>query len=109
MTQCGQDVTAIVTENLHRGQTTVCLMAKRAGVDVIPVDIGVARDVEGDTIRRCKVMYGTNDMTREPAMTREQAYRPSRPVSIWPRNVKIRAMNCCVSGNGIGNTTSTAR
>lgn len=109
VTQCGQDVTAIVTENLHRGQTTVCLMAKRAGVDVIPVDIGVARDVEGDTIRRCKVMYGTNDMTREPAMTREQAIQAIQTGIDLAEECKDKGYELlCVGEMGIGNTTSTA-
>lgn len=109
VTQCGQDVTAIVTENLHRGQTTVCLMAKRAGVDVIPVDIGVARDVEGDTIRRCKVMYGTNDMTCEPAMTREQAIKAIQTGIDLAEECKENGYELlCVGEMGIGNTTSTA-
>lgn len=109
VTQCGQDVTAIVTENLHRGQTTVCLMAKHAGVDVIPVDIGVARDVEGDTIRRCKVMYGTNDMTREPAMTREQAIQAIQTGIDLAEECKDKGYELlCVGEMGIGNTTSTA-
>ena len=42
VTQSGQEVTAIVTENFCSGQTSVCAMARAAGADVIPVDIGVA-------------------------------------------------------------------
>ena len=29
VTQCGQEVTAVVAENMGRGQSTVCLMARR--------------------------------------------------------------------------------
>ena len=50
VTQCGQEVTAVVAENMGRGQSTVCLMARRIGMDAFPVDIGVARDVQGDRI-----------------------------------------------------------
>ena len=66
VTQCGQEVTAAVTENMGRGKSTVCLMAQHIGMDSFPVDIGVARDVEGARILRRKVRYGTADMTRSP-------------------------------------------
>ncbi len=73
VTQCGQEITAIVTENMGRGKSTVCLMAEHIGMDVFPVDIGVARDVEGKNIIRRKIRYGTADITCEAAMTREDA------------------------------------
>ncbi len=44
VTQTGQEVTAVVTENMSSGNTSVCMMAKVAGADVIPVDIGVYRN-----------------------------------------------------------------
>lgn len=109
VTQCGQEVTAIVTENLDRAQTTVCLMAEKAGVDVIPVDIGVARDVVGEKIRKCKIMYGTKDMSQEPAMTREQAIRAIEVgISIAEECKATGYELLCVGEMGIGNTTSTA-
>ena len=36
VTQCGQEVTATVAENMGRGESTVCLMAKQLGMDVFP-------------------------------------------------------------------------
>ena len=73
VTQTGQEVTAIVTENMSTGDTSVCRMAAAAGAEVIPVDIGVARPVAGERIRQCNVRRGTADMTQGPAMTREEA------------------------------------
>ncbi|MGM9613665.1 MAG: nicotinate-nucleotide--dimethylbenzimidazole phosphoribosyltransferase [Butyricicoccus sp.] len=109
VTQCGQEVTAIVTENLNRKQTTVCLMAEKAGVDVIPVDIGVARDVVGEKIRQCKIMYGTNDMTEGPAMSREQAIRAIEVGIHMAEECKENGYELlCVGEMGIGNTTSTS-
>lgn len=72
VTQCGQDVTALVTENLSKELTTVCQMSRHIGATVIPVDIGVATEVGGVKLRHHKVAYGTADMTKGPAMTREQ-------------------------------------
>lgn len=109
VTQCGQEVTAIVTENLSRKQTTVCLMAEKAGVDVIPVDIGVAVDVHGEKIRQCKIMYGTKDMTEGPAMTREQAVRAIEVGISMAEECREKGYELlCVGEMGIGNTTSTA-
>lgn len=42
VTQTGQEVTAIVAENMSTGDTSVCAMGRAAGVEIVPVDIGVA-------------------------------------------------------------------
>ena len=109
VTQCGQEVTATVTENMGRGQSTVCLMAAHIGMDSFPVDIGVARDVEGARILRRKIRYGTADMTREPAMTRAEAVRAIETgieMAEWCASQGYRLV--CGGEMGIGNTTSSA-
>ena len=73
VTQTGQEVTAIVADNFLKGITTACVMAKQCGVDVIPVDVGIAVDTQVRT--DLKVAYGTKNMTKGPAMTREEAVR----------------------------------
>lgn len=109
VTQCGQEVTAIVTENMNRGESTVCLMAKHLGIEVVPVDIGVARDVTGDKIVHRKIAYGTKDITAAPAMTREEAVRA---IEIGIEMAETCAKNgmelLCVGEMGIGNTTTSA-
>ena len=47
VTQTGSEITALVAENLSKGITTVNRMAACAGAKVLPVDIGVAREVKG--------------------------------------------------------------
>lgn len=80
VTQTGQEVTAIVSENFTNRKATVSVMSKVAGVDLFPIDIGVYRDMECSlgkdenivpfrVINR-KVSYGTNNMLKGPAMTR---------------------------------------
>lgn len=109
VTQCGQEVTAIVTENLSRNQTTVCLMAAHIGAEVIPVDIGVARDVAGEKLRHHKIMYGTNDITEKPAMTREQAIRAIEVGIGLAQECRDDGVGLLCAGEmGIGNTTTTA-
>lgn len=107
--QSGQDVTAIITESLSAGTSTVCHMARAVGADVIPVDIGVACEVHGDHIIRRKVAYGTRDLYREAAMTREQAVHAIEigiETAFWCHE---QGYDIIATGEmGIGNTTSTA-
>lgn len=109
VTQCGQEVTAVVTENFARGQTTSCLMAARLGVDVIPVDIGVARDVVGEKIRRHKIGYGTRDLSTQPAMTRKECVRAIETGAAIAAECAAAGYGLLCTGEmGIGNTTTTA-
>ena len=72
MTQTGQEVTAIVAENFLKNQATASIMSRKVGADVFPVDIGIASDT---VLPNRKVAYGTKNMTKEPAMTREEAVK----------------------------------
>ena len=75
VTQTGQEVTAIVADNFTRGETSVCIMAEEAKVDLFPVDVGMAADVPSVTKKEYKVMYGTHNFAKEAAMTREEAVK----------------------------------
>ncbi len=109
VTQCGQEVTATVAENLSRDMTSVCLMAKHENVEVIPVDIGVARKIGGEKLVDRKVDFGTKDMTLEPAMTREQAVRALEVGIELAEQCAAHGMQILCGGEmGIGNTTSSA-
>lgn len=109
VTQCGQDVTATVTENLSKDMTSVCLMAKHEDVEVIPVDIGVAVPVGGKKLINRKIAPGTKDMTLEPAMTREQAVRALEVGIEMAEACAARGVQILCAGEmGIGNTTSSA-
>lgn len=109
VTQCGQEVTATVTENMGRGKSTVCLMAQHIGMDSFPVDIGVARDVQGERILRRKIRYGTANMTKEPAMARQEAVRAIEvgiSLAEWCASEGYDLI--CGGEMGIGNTTTSA-
>ena len=70
VTQTGQEVTAIVAENFLEGATSAAIMCQSAEVDLFPIDIGMVRDTR---VPNYKVAYGTKNMVKEPAMTREEA------------------------------------
>ncbi len=109
VTQSEQEVTAVVTENLNRGATTVCIMARRAGVDVLPVDIGVARPVAGEAILQRNVMRGTHDMTQGAAMTHAECVRAIEVGIALAAECKQQGYDLLATGEmGIGNTTTSA-
>jgi nicotinate-nucleotide--dimethylbenzimidazole phosphoribosyltransferase len=76
-------VTGQMVANFLTGGAAVNALARVAAAEVQVVDIGVASDlspgnpgnpVNTDTgVRRHRVMHGTRNFAREPAMTREQA------------------------------------
>jgi nicotinate-nucleotide--dimethylbenzimidazole phosphoribosyltransferase len=71
-----KEVTPQMVLNFLRGGAGVNVLAKHVGAKVIVVDMGVDHDfepVEGLEIR--KIGHGTRNMTKGPAMTRDEAER----------------------------------
>lgn len=109
VTQTGQEVTAIVTENMSSGDTSVCRMAKVAGAEVIPVDIGVARPLTGARIVQKNIRRGTENMTKGPAMTRDEAVRAIETGIELVGELKEKGYRLLATGEmGIGNTTTSS-
>ncbi len=109
VTQTGQDVTAIVTENMSTGATSVCCMSRLAGADVIPVNIGVAQPVTGGKIRQRCIRRGTANITRGPAMTREEAERAILTGVELAGELREQGYRLLATGEmGIGNTTTSS-
>lgn len=107
--QSDHTVTAIVTRNAAKGQSSVCKMAAVAGCRVVPVDLGVIDlgPVPGVLDRR--IANGTADITRGPAMTREQAEQAVLTGVALVREQKERGVRLLAAGEmGIGNTTTSA-
>lgn len=69
-----QEVTAQMVYSFIQGWATINVLAKHGGIDVRVVDMGVATDLpqEWKVIRR-KIRKGTDNFTKGPAMTREEA------------------------------------
>lgn len=109
VTQTGQEITALVAKNLTVGKSCVCHMARLAGCDVIPVDIGVAVDVDAPGLWNRKIAYGTADLSREPAMSREQAEQAVLTGIELVQQLKEAGYKIIATGEmGIGNTTTAA-
>jgi len=106
VTQTGQHMTRVVSENFLKGDTSACRMAEYAGVEVIPVDIGVREDISGLTDPLVKVRCGTGNIAREDAMTREEAEKAVLIGIDSVRTLKEKGCDLIATGEmGIGNTT----
>ena len=109
VTQTDQSVTAIVTENFTKGKTSSCVMAEKAGVDLIPVDIGVSKPMEVPGLLQEKIRLGTDDFTLGPAMRREEAVRAVETGIRLARQLANEGYRAIATGEmGIGNTTTSA-
>ena len=107
VSQCGQEVSAVVAGSIARGRSSVCSMAAPVGVDCLAVDIGLAVPVHDERILDRRIAAGTRDITQGPAMTREQAGRAVRVGYDLVALLRERGYGLIATGEmGIGNTTT---
>jgi len=109
VTQTGQEVTAIVTENFAKGLASVNAMAHSTGADVFPVDMGVNKELSHPGILNRKVAFGTKNMKLGPAMTRQEAYQAIQSGIHVVRILQQQGYQIIATGEmGIGNTTTSS-
>ena len=109
VTQTGQEVTAIVADNFTKKAASVAIMSEVAGADLFPVDIGMVTDVPSVTRPGQKIAYGTKNLAREPAMTREEAWRAVLVGIRMVEKLKKEGYDIIATGEmGIGNTTTSS-
>lgn len=107
VTQTGQEVTAIVADNFVNETSTVCVMCHQCGVDIKPVDVGMVKDTTART--DLKVAYGTQNMTKGPAMTREEAIKGLEAGITMAEELYGQGYRLLATGEmGIGNTTTSS-
>ena len=105
-----REVTPQMVLNFLRGGAAMNVLARHAGAELLVVDVGVAADLpEHAMLIKKKIAYGTANMARGPAMTRQQA------VAAVEAGIEV-AKACIEKGTtilgtgemGIGNTTPSA-
>ena len=105
--QSTHEVTTAIGRSLAAGTTSVNAMAKAAGADVFPVDMGMIDTVPG--LLNCKLSRGTADLSQGPAMTREQAEQAILTGIELVREKAELGYNLIATGEaGIGNTTTSS-
>lgn len=75
VSNCEQKSTMTVANNFTKGITGICTLSKFNNADITVVDVGVKGDFNNSKIINKKVAYGTKNMAKGPAMTREEAVK----------------------------------
>ncbi len=107
VTQTDASVTATMAKRISEHKSSVCLMAKSASADVFAADLGMLHRVEG--VMDLSVGNGTENMTKGPAMTRNQAETAIRNGIKLAKMMKDAGYKILVTGEmGIGNTSTSS-
>lgn len=106
VTQTGSEVTAMVARGFAEGTTPACRMARRANCKLIPVDMGIKDFSPQPGVLNRRVANGTGDISKGPAMTREQAILAG---ALLVKDCKEQDVSLLATGEmGIGNTTTAS-
>lgn len=109
VTQSDYHVTTTVTCNMTKTKATICILAGQAKAKVFPVDIGMKEDVDCPGIYDRKLMHGTDNMTKGPAMSRETALAAIETGIRFVEDLTKQGYNLFATGEmGIGNTTTSS-
>lgn len=107
VSQSGSEVTGIVARALAEGKSNVCRMAALADCAVLPVDMGIKAFSPIPGVCPCRAGNGTADITKGPAMSREQAEQAILSGMELVRRQKEAGTRLLATGEmGIGNTTT---
>ncbi|MCP4050257.1 MAG: nicotinate-nucleotide--dimethylbenzimidazole phosphoribosyltransferase, partial [bacterium] len=105
-----KEVTAQMVANFLNGGAAVNVLAEHVGARVVIADLGIAKDIDpapGLIIN--KVNYGTDNMAKGPAMTREEAVNSIEyGIDIFEKEFE-KGIDIIGTGDmGIANTTSAS-
>ncbi len=105
-----QEVTAQMVMNFLSGGAAISVMCRRLGIRQIIVDAGVAADLpRHPDLRELKIGRGTADISRGPAMSREQAEECVEAGINLAVEVIESGVDLIATGDmGIGNTTPSS-
>ncbi len=104
-----QSVTLSQTVNLTRGITGASALAAHVGAEVEVVDVGIMTDVGCSAVFDRKIAYGTGNIRKEAAMTRDQALRAMLTGVEFADKAAADGIEIAGCGEmGIGNTTTAA-
>jgi nicotinate-nucleotide--dimethylbenzimidazole phosphoribosyltransferase len=105
-----REVTAQMVYNFLRGGAAINVLARQGGIEVGVVDAGVDADF-GDApgLIQAKVVRGTANFTRGPAMTRDEAVKSVETGIDLARTAAAAGVELLGVGEmGIGNTTAAS-
>ena len=105
-----KEVTAAMVENFCAGGAAANVIARSVGARVSVLDVGVASELERHPLlRAAKKRAGTDDLSRRPAMDREDAARAIMSGAGIAGELIESGVDLLVTGDmGIANTTPAA-
>lgn len=101
-----QSVTLMQTINLTRAKTGASTLCREFGVGITVTDVGVNAEIRDPLVVNRKIAFGTNNMVKGPAMTREQAV--TAILTGAGIAIHTEADGLGIGEMGIGNTTTSA-
>ena len=104
------EVTPQMVYNFLRGGAGINVLARLVGARVVVADFGVASPIHGfPQLKEKKVAMSTQNMAKDPAMSREQAIRSVEAGIELVEEEFINGIDILGTGDmGIGNTTSSS-
>ena len=101
-----QSVTLMQTINLTRHKTGASTLCKHFGCEITVCDVGVNADIKEPAVLNRKIAYGTQNIVKGPAMTREQAEQAILTGIQLAQSTDADVIG--VGEMGIGNTTTSS-
>lgn len=109
VSNCPKSVTATVTSNFTKEITGVYVLSKFVGSDITIVDVGVDAEFNNPRIINKKIAYGTKNMMKGPAMTKEEAIKAIETGISIIDDLVAKGYNLFGTGEmGVGNTATSA-
>ena len=101
-----QSVTLQQTVNLTRAKTGASVLAKHFGCGITVCDVGVDADIRESAVVNRKIAYGTKNLCKGPAMTRDQALQALLTGAELVKDTDADVLG--IGEMGIGNTTTSS-
>ena len=101
-----QSVTLMQTINLTHAKTGASVLARHFGCGITVCDVGVNADIREPLVLNRKIAYGTANIAKGPAMTRQQALQAILTGAELAVNTDAQVLG--IGEMGIGNTTTSS-
>ena len=101
-----QSVTLMQTINLTRHKTGASALCRHFGCGITVCDVGVNAHIKEPKVLDRKIAYGTNNIVKGPAMTRQQAIQAIQAGFELARTTEADVIG--IGEMGIGNTTTSS-
>ena len=104
-----QSVTAAQAVNMTKGKTGVAVLAKKFGCNLKVFDVGINSDVRDIAVIPAKIGYGTRNICKSAAMTRDDALKALfTGIESVKGSAEEGADIIGIGEMGIGNTTTSS-